>query len=155
MPGSDSSGRRLTFWQIIYNISPTLLPQELLSPFFAYGVGFPVWYVIFLMSISSYLRNSRNPGICKFSLPFLGCVSKHSHSSQAVRTILFNTASHLGRNAGVMLGWVVLSCGTTVLFTWWMHRRELAALLADQTTSLDRQEVRSREHIAHGVEEKQ
>lgn len=106
------------FILIIYNISPTLLPQELLSPFFAYGVGFPVWNL-----------------------------------SQAVRTILFNTASHLGRNAGVMLGWVALSCGTTVLFTWWMHRREVAALLADQTTSLDRQTSRSREHAAH-VEEK-
>lgn len=88
------------FLLIIYNVAPTLLPQELLSPFFSYGQGFPIWNL-----------------------------------SQSMRTILFNTTSSLGRSVGVMIGWISLSCITTVLFTWYMRKRELAALLADDTTS--------------------
>ncbi|KIP12864.1 hypothetical protein PHLGIDRAFT_97603 [Phlebiopsis gigantea 11061_1 CR5-6] len=84
------------FILIIYNVAPTLLPPELLSPFFAYGEGFPIWNL-----------------------------------SQAMRGILFNTTTDFGQTVGVMVGWISVSCGTLVLFTWWMRRRELAALLQD------------------------
>ncbi|KAI0791207.1 hypothetical protein C8Q75DRAFT_864980 [Abortiporus biennis] len=47
--------------------------------------------------------------------------------SQAVRTILFNTQSQLGLNAGVMLLWIALSAGTVCLFTWYMRRRSIRA----------------------------
>lgn len=31
--------------QILYNVSPVVLPNELQSPFYSYGNGFPIWYV--------------------------------------------------------------------------------------------------------------
>ncbi|KAG9037262.1 hypothetical protein FRB95_006205 [Tulasnella sp. JGI-2019a] len=45
----------------------------------------------------------------------------------ATRTIIFNTHSHLGRNAGIILAWVALSCITIPLFTWWTRRPEVRA----------------------------
>ncbi|KAI0092825.1 hypothetical protein BDY19DRAFT_990504 [Irpex rosettiformis] len=56
--------------------------------------------------------------------------------SQAVRTIFFNTQNNLVQNAGVMIGWISLSCGTTLIFTWWMRRREIRALQIDESTSV-------------------
>lgn len=52
-----------------------------------------------------------------------------------MRAILFNVQTNFAQNAGVMIGWIALSCGTVSLFTWWMRRREVVALLADDTTS--------------------
>ncbi|KAG8734174.1 hypothetical protein FRC12_018622, partial [Ceratobasidium sp. 428] len=46
------------------------------------------------------------------------------NNTQAVRTILFDTKNHLGLNAGVILGWCVLSCVTIPLFTILMRRRD-------------------------------
>ena len=31
--------------QILYNISPVVLPNELQNPLYTYGTGFPIWYV--------------------------------------------------------------------------------------------------------------
>lgn len=42
----------------------------------------------------------------------------------AVRTVVFNTASRLGTDAGVLLFWAMLSAGTMALFTWWVRRRD-------------------------------
>ncbi|CAE6527088.1 unnamed protein product [Rhizoctonia solani] len=47
------------------------------------------------------------------------------NNSQAVRTILFATKNHLGLNAGVIIGWIVLSCVTIPLFTILMRRRDI------------------------------
>lgn len=58
------------------------------------------------------------------------------HRSQAVRTIFFNTQNNLVQNAGVMIGWISLSCGTTLIFTWWMRRREIRELQVDESTSV-------------------
>ncbi|CAE6469862.1 unnamed protein product [Rhizoctonia solani] len=46
------------------------------------------------------------------------------NNTQSVRTILFNTKNRLGLNAGVLLGWVLLSCITILLFTVIMRRRD-------------------------------
>ncbi|KAG9019841.1 hypothetical protein FRB90_003430 [Tulasnella sp. 427] len=43
--------------------------------------------------------------------------------SQTVRTIIFNTKSHLGVNAGVLIAWIVLNFITIVAFTWFIRRR--------------------------------
>ncbi|EGO22942.1 hypothetical protein SERLADRAFT_362324 [Serpula lacrymans var. lacrymans S7.9] len=47
--------------------------------------------------------------------------------SLAMRTIVFNTYSLLARNAGILLGWALLSCCTLVLFTWQGRRSEMNA----------------------------
>jgi hypothetical protein len=47
--------------------------------------------------------------------------------SQAIRTIIFNTKNHLGRNFGVLLAWVVLSLITLPALQYLMRRREIAA----------------------------
>ncbi|CAE6452389.1 unnamed protein product [Rhizoctonia solani] len=47
------------------------------------------------------------------------------NNSQAVRTILFATKNHLGLNAGVIIGWIALSCITIPLFTMLIRRRDM------------------------------
>ena len=47
--------------------------------------------------------------------------------SQAVRTIVFGTKNHLGRNFGVLLAWAALSLVTLPVFQYLMRRREIAA----------------------------
>jgi hypothetical protein len=47
--------------------------------------------------------------------------------SQAVRTIIFNTHSHLGVNASVLVGWILVSCGTLSGFTWFIRRQDKIA----------------------------
>lgn len=37
---------------------------------------------------------------------------------------MFNTHTYLGRNAAVMIAWILLSCGTLVVFSWYMRRFE-------------------------------
>lgn len=46
--------------QIIYNVAPTLLPPELLSPFFSYGAGFPIWCVCIFLTARQKLTSPRN-----------------------------------------------------------------------------------------------
>ncbi|KAF8748812.1 hypothetical protein RHS01_10530 [Rhizoctonia solani] len=46
------------------------------------------------------------------------------NNTTAVRTILFNTKNHLGRSAGVIIAWIVLSSITLPLFTIIMRRRD-------------------------------
>ena len=39
---------------------------------------------------------------------------------------MFNTESHLGRNAAVIIAWIVMSCATLTVFTWlvpWVRRK--------------------------------
>ena len=39
---------------------------------------------------------------------------------------MFNTESHLGRNAAVIIAWIVMSCATLTVFTWlvpWVQRK--------------------------------
>ncbi|KAI0808363.1 hypothetical protein C8Q74DRAFT_1233073 [Fomes fomentarius] len=44
--------------------------------------------------------------------------------SQALRTIMFDTNSHLGKNAAVLIAWIIMSCGTLTVFTLLMRRLE-------------------------------
>ncbi|KAJ6631325.1 hypothetical protein B0H10DRAFT_1772417, partial [Mycena sp. CBHHK59/15] len=47
--------------------------------------------------------------------------------SRAVRTIVFSTKNHLGRNFGILIAWVALSCVTLPLFQWLMRRKMVFA----------------------------
>ncbi|KAI0653466.1 hypothetical protein C8Q70DRAFT_1035581 [Cubamyces menziesii] len=55
--------------------------------------------------------------------------------SQALRTIMFDTNSHLGRNIAVIVAWIIMSCGTMTVFTWYMRRREKRRLYAYATAT--------------------
>jgi hypothetical protein len=71
--------------------------------------------------------------------------------SQAVRTIIFNTKNHLGRNFGVLLAWVALSLITLPVLQYLMRRREIAAE-GVQTHGDDSKElVREREEFGRGT----
>ncbi|KAI0752228.1 hypothetical protein BC629DRAFT_1555353 [Irpex lacteus] len=78
-----------------------------------------------------------------------------SCTSQAVRTIFFNTQNNLVQNAGVMIGWISLSCGTTLIFTWWMRRREIRALQVDESTSVPERLSRELQQHHHQQEQQQ
>lgn len=71
-----------------------------------------------------------------------------------MRAILFNTSTNFAQNAGVMIGWISMSCGTLLLFTWWMRKREVAALLEDESITGGSRRA-SREQIVEIEEEKQ
>ncbi|KAF8322845.1 uncharacterized protein EI90DRAFT_3020002 [Cantharellus anzutake] len=45
-----------------------------------------------------------------------------SNVGQATRTLIFNTKNHLGLNAAVLIGWILLSMCTTVLFQYLVRR---------------------------------
>jgi hypothetical protein len=53
---------------------------------------------------------------------------------QATRTLIFNTKSHLGRNAGILIAWIALSCFTIPLFAFIMRRRAMAAAAQEATS---------------------
>ena len=39
---------------------------------------------------------------------------------------MFDTENHLGRNAAVIIAWIVMSCATLTVFTWlvpWIQRK--------------------------------
>lgn len=120
---------------------------------FLFGACTPV-LVFTNLDLTSHLRIVPSSGICK-SVDLLnlrhGTDRRFFDRSQAIRTIFFNTASNLVQNAGVMVGWISLSCGTTLVFTWWMRKRELRALQLDETTSIP--ERLSRELAAQAQEE--
>ena len=48
---------------------------------------------------------------------------------------MFDTNSHLGRNIAVIVAWIIISCGTMTVFTWYMRRREKRRLYAYATAS--------------------
>lgn len=47
--------------------------------------------------------------------------------AQATRTLIFNTHSHLGLNAGVLVAWIVFSSITVCLASWFLRGREKKA----------------------------
>ena len=55
-----------------------------------------------------------------YAFPFFNAI-------QATRTILFNTKSHLGRNFGVLIAWMVLGLLGMAVGTRGMQRRNLNA----------------------------
>lgn len=46
---------------------------------------------------------------------------------EATRTLIFNTKSRLGLNAGVLISWIVLSLFTLPLVVFLVRRKEMAA----------------------------
>lgn len=74
--------------------------------------------------------------------------------SQIVRTIIFNTKDHLGRNFGVLFAWVAVSLITLPTIQYIMRRREMAAENArthdNDSTELVREAV-LREEFGRGT----
>jgi hypothetical protein len=60
------------------------------------------------------------PGIFRYgyAMPFYNV-------GQIVRTLLFDTKNHLGRNYGILIAWTALSCFTMALLTIVMRRKEM------------------------------
>ena len=64
----------------------------------------------------------RNLSVLRFRYIALWSEFFWHYRSQAVRTIMFNTRTYLGRNAAVMIAWILLSCVTVAVFSWYMRR---------------------------------
>lgn len=66
----------------------------------------------------------------------LGPITDSScYRSQAVRTIMFDSRAYLGRNAAVMIAWILLSCGTVAVFSWYMRRYDHSLLICTTCSS--------------------
>ncbi|KAH9474355.1 Nitrosoguanidine resistance protein SNG1 [Psilocybe cubensis] len=48
--------------------------------------------------------------------------------SKAIRTIVFGTRNTLGKNVGILIIWVIISCTTLVGFQWYVRKREIDAV---------------------------
>ncbi|EIW83216.1 hypothetical protein CONPUDRAFT_101913 [Coniophora puteana RWD-64-598 SS2] len=69
------------------------------------------------------------------TLPWIlhwGYASPFYQETETVRTVIFSTKSHLGRNFGINLGWIGLSCMTLPAFQWFARRREVCELAASR-----------------------
>jgi len=67
------------------------------------------------------------------TLPWIlhwGYASPFYQESETVRTVIFSTKSHLGKNFGINLGWIELSCMTLPMFQWIARRREVREFAA-------------------------
>jgi flagellar biosynthesis/type III secretory pathway M-ring protein FliF/YscJ len=72
--------------------------------------------------------------------------------SQAVRTIIFNTKSHLGRNFGILIAWIVLSLITFPLVAFLMRRQEMREEAARALPDEREEEIREeQERIDFGA----
>ncbi|KZP09237.1 hypothetical protein FIBSPDRAFT_839573 [Athelia psychrophila] len=85
------------------------------TPFFLFAL---IVYNVSPVPIPSQLQ----PAIFRYGagFPFVNL-------AQAIRTIIFDTYSHLSVNAAVLIGWVLLSCVTVSGLTWgvhWWERRQ-------------------------------
>ncbi|EGO00047.1 hypothetical protein SERLA73DRAFT_72795 [Serpula lacrymans var. lacrymans S7.3] len=62
------------------------------------------------------------PGIFRYgyAMPFYNV-------SRTARTIIFSTQNQIGLNFGVQFAWILVSCMTLPLFTWFVRRQELRA----------------------------
>ncbi|KAG8907501.1 hypothetical protein FRB99_003874 [Tulasnella sp. 403] len=112
------------FWLYVYmgmaalGLSTEAMITLLTPRFIAY---FLLTLIIFNVSVAS-VPIVLQPGFYRYGYGF-----PVFNLSQAVRTIIFNTKSHLGLNAGVLIAWIILSCITIPLFTWWMRRKDVKA----------------------------
>jgi len=84
--------------------------------------------------------NEIQPWFYKYGLGF-----PVANMSQAVRTIIFDTKNHLGRNFGVLLAWTVLSLITVPLFTFIMRRKEMRAEAQSALSDEREEEIRERQ----------
>jgi hypothetical protein len=72
--------------------------------------------------------------------------------SQAVRTIIFDTKSHLGRNFGILIAWIVLSLITFPLVAFLMRRQEMREEAARALPDEREEEIREeQERIDFGA----
>ncbi|KAI1787220.1 hypothetical protein LXA43DRAFT_719015 [Ganoderma leucocontextum] len=74
--------------------------------------------------------------------------------SQALRTIMFNTESHLGRNAAVIIAWIIMSCATLTVFTWLVRHIEKRGRLQAQRTRSKSPEIANASSQAEKGKEK-
>ncbi|KAG8926597.1 hypothetical protein FRC01_008640, partial [Tulasnella sp. 417] len=115
------AGGFFLFWVFVYiGMAGLGLAKEamitLLTPrFVAY---FLIALIIFNVSVAS-VPIALQPSFYRYGYGF-----PVFNLAEAIRTIIFNTKSKLGLNAGVLLAWVVLSMVTVPLFTWIIRRKD-------------------------------
>ncbi|KAF8322825.1 uncharacterized protein EI90DRAFT_2936677 [Cantharellus anzutake] len=113
------AGGYFCFWAITYlsmtalglgtEAMVTLLTQRFITYFL-------VVYIISNVSTAS-LPIILEPWIYRYGYGF-----PIYNVGQATRTLIFNTKNHLGLNAAVLIGWILLSMCTTVLFQYLVRR---------------------------------
>lgn len=117
------------FWLYVYmgmtalGLSTEAMITLLTPKFISY---FLLVLIIFNVSVAS-VPIQLQPGFYRYGYGF-----PVFNLSQAVRTIIFNTKSHLGLNAGVIIAWIFLNFFTITLFTWYMRRPAVKAEEAKQ-----------------------
>jgi hypothetical protein len=107
---------------------------------------FLIPYIVINVSVT-VVPNEIQPWFYKYGYGF-----PIFNMSQAVRTIIFNTKNHLGRNFGALIAWAVLSLITVPLFTYLMRRKEIREERARTLPNEHDEEIREQqERIDYGA----
>ncbi|KIJ68923.1 hypothetical protein HYDPIDRAFT_144365 [Hydnomerulius pinastri MD-312] len=122
------------FWMYVYMGMAALgLALEsmitLLTPKFT---PFFLFSLIIVNISSAALPDALQPSFYSLSVAF-----PVWNLSQAMRTIVFNTQSYLAQNAGVLIGWSLMSSMTLIGFTWYFRRCEIIAALRNEPQERD------------------
>ncbi|KAF8991980.1 hypothetical protein BDQ17DRAFT_1223012, partial [Cyathus striatus] len=86
-----------------------------------------------LISFFMILLVISNVSACVFPLEVLPKIYHYGYAapfynvSRAARCLLFGTKNDVGKNFGILLVWITISCITLPLFQWFMSRREARA----------------------------
>ncbi|KAG8963014.1 hypothetical protein FRC03_003510 [Tulasnella sp. 419] len=86
----------------------------------------PKFIAFFLLALIIFnVSTASNPIILQPGFYRYGYGFPIYNLGEAIRVIIFNTKNTLGKNAGVLIAWIILSCITIPLFTWFTRRKDV------------------------------
>ncbi|KAF9463855.1 hypothetical protein BDZ94DRAFT_1217283 [Collybia nuda] len=80
-----------------------------------------------------------NVGVCIFPIEVMPAIFRYGYAtpfyniSRAVRCIVFGTKNDVGKNFGILIVWVAISCITLPLFQWIVRRQDIRAAQSEGT----------------------
>ncbi|KAF9510770.1 hypothetical protein BS47DRAFT_1347498, partial [Hydnum rufescens UP504] len=122
----DRAGDSFIFWLYNFMVSHACLATPSMSNTTEYLMSVQIICNVAVASLPITLE----PWFYKYGYGF-----PVYNMAQATRTIIFNTKSHLGLNAGILIAWIVLSCLTIPLFSFIMRRRDMLAAAREATST--------------------
>ncbi|TDL23497.1 hypothetical protein BD410DRAFT_768789 [Rickenella mellea] len=113
------TGGFFIFWAYIYlgMLALGLALESMITLLTARFVPFFLVLWIIANISSAVIPAELQPAIYKYGLGF-----PVWNMEQAIRCIIFNTANHLGRNAGILIGWIAISFISLIFFCWFARK---------------------------------
>ncbi|SJK97669.1 uncharacterized protein ARMOST_00922 [Armillaria ostoyae] len=135
----------VVYWMLSFcGMSAVGLALEALMPLLT-AKFIQLFLMLWIISSVSFLHGGQfgNISTCLLPLDILPGLYAYGHAapfyniSRAVRTIVFSTRNEVGKNFGVLVAWIVVSCLTMPLIQWYRRREQTIATLFLQSRSSD------------------